>query len=87
MSFHIVKHLCGHEAQYRMTGGRTVVSHHIHELQQSPCTPCAEKGADGRRHIYLGRGTKIVALPERQFSPVIMPSIYREGSEPEPTSS
>jgi len=69
MSLLTVKHLCGHEGRYRLAGGSRMQEHHIHELQQSPCTPCAEKGAEGRRHIYIGRSTKIVGLEERPLAP------------------
>ena len=64
MRLHSVKHRCGHEARYRLGGSRTVVEHHLHELEQSPCTPCADAAASGREHIYLGRGARVVALPQ-----------------------
>jgi hypothetical protein len=62
MSFRTVKHLCGHEARYRLAGGRTLVEHHMHELESSPCTPCATAAALARRHIYLGADVRIVSL-------------------------
>jgi|GEM_PF-4367108 len=74
MSFRIVKHLCGHEARYRVKGVRMVVEHHIHELEQSPCTPCAEQGSVLRRHIYLGRGARVISLPEQRVAPEITSS-------------
>lgn len=63
MRLHTVKHQCGHEGQYRLGGGRVLVGHHLHELERSPCTPCAERAAAGRQHIYLGAAVRVVAFP------------------------
>jgi hypothetical protein len=64
MSFRTVKHLCGHEACYSLAGGRALVEHHVHELERSPCTPCAKSAALARGHIYLGTGARIVPIAE-----------------------
>jgi hypothetical protein len=63
MSYRAVRHLCGHDARYRLPGGRTLVEHHLHELERSPCTACARANQAARRHIYIGVGTPIVAAP------------------------
>jgi hypothetical protein len=71
MSFRSVKHLCGHEARYRLPGGRTLVEHHVHELERSPCTPCANSAVLARGHIYLGARARIVSLAGK---PIIGPA-------------
>jgi hypothetical protein len=63
MSAHLVQHACGHEERYRVRGARTLVEHHLDELERSPCTPCAEAAAESRRHIYLGLGARVVRFP------------------------
>ncbi len=62
MSYRTVRHLCGHDARYRIPGSRSLVAHHLHELERSPCTPCADAKSAERRHIYLGVGTRIIAF-------------------------
>ncbi|CAN5661815.1 hypothetical protein BH23GEM8_BH23GEM8_02950 [soil metagenome] len=68
MSFRTVKHLCGHEARYSLAGGRALVEHHVHELERSPCTPCAKFAALARGHIYLGTGVRIVSIAETSIT-------------------
>jgi hypothetical protein len=65
MTLYTVKHRCGHEARYRLAGARTLVGHHLHEMEQSPCTPCAHADSAARKHIYLGTGVRVVGTRTR----------------------
>jgi hypothetical protein len=88
MSFRTVRHLCGHEARYSLAGGRTLVEHHVHELERSPCTPCAKSAALARGHIYLGSGARIVSIAETLVSEAgsADPVTARDPGEPLPSA-
>jgi hypothetical protein len=63
MSFRTVRHLCGHDVRYRLSGSRSLGEHHLHELERSSCTPCVDAARAARRHIYLGPETRVIDFP------------------------